>query len=107
MVHIPIKEGPPVMMRDILTGDVHFAEMTMPTAAGLIAAGKLRALAVNTEERVAEYPDIPTMKELGFPGVGEPNWSVMFAPGATPAPVLDAVNAAIGKALNSDGPRGS
>jgi tripartite-type tricarboxylate transporter receptor subunit TctC len=103
MVHIPMKEGPPAMVRDILTGDVHIAEMTMPTAAGLISAGQLRALAGNTEERIPEYPDIPTMTELGFPGIGEPNWSIMFAPSATPQPVLDALQAAVTKALNSDG----
>jgi tripartite-type tricarboxylate transporter receptor subunit TctC len=102
MVHIPMKEGPPAMVRDILTGDVHIAEMTMATAAGLIKAGELRALAVNTEQRVPEYPDIPTMTELGFPGIGEPNWSLMYVPAATPEAVIKALHEAVTKALKSD-----
>jgi len=103
MVHIPMKEGPPAMVRDMLTGDIHIASMTMPTAAGLVSAGQLRPLAVVTEQRVPEYPDVPTMAELGFPRVGTPNWSMMFAPAATPRPVLEALHAAVSKTLNSDG----
>ncbi|HET9904694.1 MAG TPA: tripartite tricarboxylate transporter substrate binding protein [Xanthobacteraceae bacterium] len=101
MVHIPMKEGPPAMVRDIMTGDIQAAEMTMATAAGLIKAGELRALAVNTDERVAEYPDIPTMAELGYPGIGEPNWSMMFVPAATPAAVQEKLQDAVSKALAS------
>jgi tripartite-type tricarboxylate transporter receptor subunit TctC len=102
MIHIPMKEGPPAMVRDMLTGDVQMAEMTMATLGPQLKAGELRALAVNTEERVPEYPDIPTMAELGFPGVGEPNWSMMYVPAATPAPVLKALHEAVTKALKSD-----
>jgi tripartite-type tricarboxylate transporter receptor subunit TctC len=102
MVHIPMKEGPPAMVRDILTGDIQAAEMTMATAAGLIKAGELRALAVNTEQRVPEYPDIPTMAEVGFPGIGEPNWSMMYVPAATPQPAIEALHDAVTKALKSE-----
>ena len=102
MVHIPMKEGPPAMVRDILTGDVQMAEMTMATLGPLLKAGELRALAVNTDQRVSEYPDIPTMTELGYPGIGEPNWSMMYVPAATPAPVLKALHDAVEKALKSD-----
>jgi tripartite-type tricarboxylate transporter receptor subunit TctC len=103
MVHVPMKEGPPAMVRDILAGDVHIASMTMPTAAGLVAAGQLRALVTSYETRLPQYPDIPTMAESGYPGVGTSNWSMMYAPAATPRPVLEALHLAVSKALKSDG----
>jgi tripartite-type tricarboxylate transporter receptor subunit TctC len=101
MVHIPVKEGPPGMVRDILSGDIHVASMTMSTAAGLVASGQLRPLTVSTEKRVPEYPDVPTMDESGFPGLFTSNWSMMFVPAATPRPVQEALHAAVVKALNS------
>jgi tripartite-type tricarboxylate transporter receptor subunit TctC len=102
MNHIPMKEGPPAMVRDLLTGDIQIAEMTMATLGPFLKSGELRALTVNTEQRVAEYPDIPTMAESGFPGIGEPNWSMMFVPAATPQPVIKALHDAVAKALKSD-----
>lgn len=102
MEHIPIKDGPPAMVREILGGDVHIASMTMATAAGLIKSGQLRALATTAEGRVPDYPDIPTLAESGFPGIGTSNWSMMFAPAATPRPVLEALHAAVTKALDSE-----
>lgn len=103
MVHVPIKDGPPAMVRFILAGEIHIAGMTMPTAAGLVAAGQLLPLATTYEKRLPEYPDVPTMAESGFAGVGTPNWSIMYAPAATPRPALEALHAAVTKALNSEG----
>ena len=102
MVHIPIKEGPPVIIRDMLTGDIQASFMNVATSAALVRSGQLKPLAVVTEERLPEYPDVPTMKELGFPGVGTPLWSMMFAPAGTPNDVLVTLHAAVTKALNSD-----
>jgi tripartite-type tricarboxylate transporter receptor subunit TctC len=101
MDHIPMKEGPPAMVKDILSGDLHIAAMTMATAAGLVKAGELRPLVV-WDQRVPDYPDVPSMADAGFPGVGTPLWSMMFAPAATPKPLLDALHEAVTKALNSD-----
>jgi tripartite-type tricarboxylate transporter receptor subunit TctC len=103
MVHVPIKEGPPSMIRFILAGEIHIAGMTMPTAAGMVAAGQLLPLATTYHNRLPEYPDVPTMAESGFAGVGTPNWSIMYAPAATPRPALEALHAAVTKALNSEG----
>jgi tripartite-type tricarboxylate transporter receptor subunit TctC len=103
MVHIPVKEGPPAMVRDILAGDIHVASMTMSTAAGLVASGQLRPLVVSTEQRVPEYPDVPTWAEAGHPRVGTPNWSMMFVNSQTPKPVQEALFRAVTEALNSNG----
>lgn len=103
MVHVPIKEGPPAMVRYILAGEIHIASMTMPTAAGMVAAGQMRPLVTSYDKRLPEYPDVPTMAEVGFPGVGTPNWSMMYAPAATPRPILEALHKAVTGALNSEG----
>jgi tripartite-type tricarboxylate transporter receptor subunit TctC len=102
MVHIPMKEGPPAMVREILSGDIHIASMTMATAQSLLQAGQFRALATSADQRVPEYPDIPTMAEAGYPRIGTPNWSMMFTHAATPEPVLEALHAAVTKALDSE-----
>ena len=64
-------------------------------------AGKFRALAVVNHTRLKEYPDIPTMQELGYADVGTVAWNGLFAPAATPKPVLEALFKAVSKALAS------
>ena len=54
----------------------------------MIKAGKLRPVAVLAEKRLAEYPDVPTLAEAGFPNVGTLHWQSMFAPAGTPKEVL-------------------
>ena len=53
----------------------------------MIKAGKLRPIAVLAEKRLAEYPDVPTLAEAGFPGIGTLHWQSMLAPAATPKDV--------------------
>ena len=55
-----------------------------------VQAGKLRALAVVNRTRLKDYPDVPTMQEAGFADVGTVAWNALFAPAATPKPVLEA-----------------
>jgi tripartite-type tricarboxylate transporter receptor subunit TctC len=61
----------------------------------MIKAGSLRPVAVLAEKRLADYPDIPTLAEAGYPGVGTLHWQSMFAPANTPKPVLDTLHKAI------------
>ena len=63
--------------------------------------GKFRPLAVVNQSRLKDYPDIPTMKEVGYPDVGTVAWNGLFAPAATPKPVLEALFAAVNKTLSS------
>ena len=69
--------------------------------AGKYRPANFRALAVVNHTRLTEYPNVPTMKEVGFADVGTIAWNGMFAPAATPKPVLEALFAAVTKALNS------
>ena len=93
--HIPNKSGAAGMINDLVVGDVHFAFLNVASSAPMIRAGKLRPIAVLAEKRLAAYPDIPTLAEAGFPGVGTLHWQSMLAPAKTPRPVLETLHKAI------------
>jgi tripartite-type tricarboxylate transporter receptor subunit TctC len=101
LVHIPNKQGASGSVKDIATGDAHVAFLNMATTAPLIRGGQMRPLAIVADKRAPEYPDVPTMAEAGFPGVGTLQWLGIFAPAGTPAEVLDLLHAEIVKAINS------
>lgn len=77
---------------DLLSGQVQMYFDTVVTAMPQIRAGKLRALAVSTEERSALLPDVPTFKEAGYPGMTQRGWFGVFAPAATPQAVVARLN---------------
>lgn len=98
---LPNKNGASGVIQDLLRGDAQAAFLNTGSSAGNVQAGKFRALAVINHTRLADYPNVPTMKEAGFPDVGTIAWNGMFAPADTPKPVLDALYAAVAKALAS------
>jgi tripartite-type tricarboxylate transporter receptor subunit TctC len=83
----------------MITGDTQVSFLNAASSAAQIRAGKLRPLAVVDRQRLPEYPDIPTMQELGYPGVGTIAWQGLFAPGGTPKEVLDTLFRANAQAL--------
>jgi len=95
MVHIPNKAGAAGMINDLVVGDAQVAELNAASAAAMIRAGKLRPIAVVAEKRLADYPDVPTLAEVGYPNVGTLHWQRMLAPAATPKPVLETLFKAI------------
>jgi tripartite-type tricarboxylate transporter receptor subunit TctC len=95
MVHIPNKTGAAGMLNDLVVGDAQVAIINSASSAAMIKAGKLKPLAVVAEQRLAGYPDVPTMAEAGFKGVGTLHWQSMLAPAATPKPVIDTLFKAI------------
>jgi tripartite-type tricarboxylate transporter receptor subunit TctC len=88
MVHIPNKSGAAGMINDLVVGDVHAAFLNAASSAAMIRAGKLRPIAVLAESRLKDYPDVPTLAEAGYPGVGTLHWQSMLAPAQTPKEVL-------------------
>jgi tripartite-type tricarboxylate transporter receptor subunit TctC len=100
--HVPVKEGPPGFMKDMAAGDIHAAPINIASALPFLRGGQLRALYTNANERLKEFPDVPTTTELGINDVGSRLWSALFAPASTPPAVLQALNGAIQQALNSD-----
>lgn len=97
----PNKNGASGVIQDMLRGDVHAAFLNVASTAGQVKAGKFRALALVNHARLAEYPDVPTMAEVGYPDVGTVAWNGLFAPAATPKPVLEALYKDVIKALQS------
>jgi len=95
MIHIPNKTGAAGMLNDLVVGDAQVAFINSASSAAMIKAGKLKPIAVVAEQRLAGYPDVPTMAEAGFKGVGTLHWQSMLAPAATPKPVIDALFKAI------------
>jgi tripartite-type tricarboxylate transporter receptor subunit TctC len=71
------------------------------SSVGVIKAGQIRALAVMSDQRIADYPDVPTLKELGYPNA-KGLWSALYAPAATPRDVLEVVRKAAVQALQSE-----
>jgi len=101
MSALPNKNGASGVIQDMLRGDVEAAFLNVGSAAGMVQSGKFRPLAVVNHIRLADYPNVPTLLEIGYPDVGTIAWNGLFAPAATPKPVLDALYAIVAKAIAS------
>jgi tripartite-type tricarboxylate transporter receptor subunit TctC len=101
LTHLPNKNGATGMLNDLVRGDAHAAFINVATAGPMVRAGQLRALAVVTEKRLPEYPDVPTMAELGYPGVGTLQWLALFAPSGVPQDVIETLHKAAVAAATS------
>ncbi len=98
MQHVPYKGSAPAVT-DLLGNQIAIMFDNMPSAIQHVRSGKLRAIAVTTARRSPELPDVPTIAESGVPGYEATSWFGMFAPAATPAPVVAQLNATIVKVL--------
>ena len=101
MAAVPNKNGASGVIQDLLRGDVQVAFLNVASTGPHVIAGKFTPLAVVSNGRLADFPNVPTMKEAGYPDVGTIAWNGLFAPAGTPKPVLDALHAAVTKALAS------
>ncbi|WBY01208.1 tripartite tricarboxylate transporter substrate binding protein [Ramlibacter tataouinensis] len=98
MIHVPYRGSAPAVT-DLLGGQIDIMFDNMPSAIQHVRSGKLRPLAVTTAKRAPELPDVPTIAEAGVPGYEATSWFGMFAPAATPAPIVAQLNAALVKVL--------
>ena len=88
LVHVPYRGAGPAMI-DTIAGNVPVMFDSLPSAAPHIEAGKVRALAVSGETRSPAFPDVPTMKELGYPDLISYSWFGISVPAKTPQPIVD------------------
>ena len=105
MVHIPTK-GAGETLTNLLRNDSNIQISNVASNIGPVRAGQIRAYAVTGAKRLAEAPNVPTMAEAGFPGIGSDNWNGLFAPARTPKAViakLHAVAVAAMKDLEAEG----
>ncbi len=98
LVHVPYKGAGPAL-NDALGGQIQVLFDNLPSSLPHIQAGKLRALAVASDKRVAMLPDIPTYAELGLAAVNDPSWFGLIAPPRLPAQITGKVHAALLRAL--------
>jgi tripartite-type tricarboxylate transporter receptor subunit TctC len=101
MIAIHNKNGASGVINDMITGDTQASFLNVASTAAQIKAGKLRPLALVNHQRLPEFPDVPTMQEIGFPGVGTIAWQGLFAPAGTPKDVLETLFKASLEALKS------
>ena len=101
MTALPNKNGASGVIQDMLRGDAQAAFLNVASTAGMVQAGKLRPIAVVNNARLPDYPNVPTMSEVGMPDVGTVAWNGLFAPAATPKPVLEALHKIVIEALAS------
>lgn len=103
---VPIAyKGVPSGMADLLSGRLAFTMAPMSVAAGQVASGKLRALAVASPKRVSDLPDVPTLAEAGLPDAQVVSWYAILAPKKTPRDVIKRINASFVAALADPGVR--
>jgi tripartite-type tricarboxylate transporter receptor subunit TctC len=101
VLYVPYKGAAPAIT-DLVAGQHAFIIDAPGVLLPHIEAGKLRALAVTSPSRYAELPDVPTMKEAGYPDFVMTFWTGVVAPAGTPAPLIERLNRAINDGLKSD-----
>ena len=99
MTHVPYKGGAGQAIPAIIAGEVQLAFFNMASLLPHIRSGRLKALAAVPAQRLPELPNVPTLAEQGFPGIGTNAWQGLFAPAATPGPVVDKIYTAVAAVL--------
>lgn len=98
--HIPYKGGVQAMA-DLLGGQIQFTIDGGAHVVSQVDAKKIRLLAVATPARLAQYPNIPTLAESGFPGYEASAWQMLLVTGGTPKVIVDKIHAEVAKALKA------
>lgn len=98
IVYVPYP-GAPQQSQSLLAGDIDLAVVGVIPYATYIREGRMIGLATTGPRRDARLPDMPTVREAGFPGLEGCNWLALFAPAATPRPIIDRLNSEVVRAL--------
>ncbi|HEY2137977.1 MAG TPA: tripartite tricarboxylate transporter substrate binding protein [Xanthobacteraceae bacterium] len=98
LTHVPYR-GTAQVVNDLIAGHIDLLFIQLDAAREFYRAGKLKMLAIATERRLAELPEIPTMAEAGVPDFRADTWNAIAAPPKTPQPIVAKINAAMNDAL--------
>jgi tripartite-type tricarboxylate transporter receptor subunit TctC len=99
--HIPFKGAGP-MVPALIAGEPPIGCLAGSGPMSNIKSGRLRALAVSSANRLPQLPDVPTLKELGYPGMEDYTWVGIFAPAGTPSDIAQKLNAAVLRAVQTE-----
>jgi tripartite-type tricarboxylate transporter receptor subunit TctC len=100
MVHVPYKGVAPALT-DLMGGHTQLVMTSLPSAMSQVHAGRLKALAVGSEQRSSFMPELPTIAESGVPGYMAEFWWGIAAPAKTPPDIVNRLAAELSKALQS------
>jgi len=100
LTHVPYKDGAGKMVPSLLADETQVAFINLSSTLPHIRSGRIKALATAAPQRLAELPNVPTLAELGYAGIGTNAWQGMFAPAATPAAIVDKLHGALAVALS-------
>jgi tripartite-type tricarboxylate transporter receptor subunit TctC len=100
MTHVPFKGAAP-LKQELLAGRLNLGGDQLSSSLADIKAGKLRALATNASKRISDLPDVPTVRELGYPTLEADGWNGFFAPAKTPREVIDRLQKEIAAAVRA------
>ena len=89
MVHVPYKGGAGPAVTGLIAGETQMMFSTVSSAMGHIKGGRLKALAITKATRLEQLPDVPTMKESGYPDGASGSWQGVLVPAGTPRAVVD------------------
>ena len=98
--HLAYKGGGPAMT-DLVGGHVQAMLISSTLAVQQVQGGKVKALAVTSEQRLPQLPNVPTFAEAGYPDFRPQQWTGLFVPAGTPAPVVERIRSEFAKALKS------
>ena len=100
LANIGYKGQPPALV-DLMTNRMNFEVVSLALALPHIKDGTVKPLAVFTEKRVPDMPDVPTIAEAGYPGAAYVPWYGIYVPAATPDDIVEKIHAGINKALEN------
>ena len=101
LTHVPYKGGAGQFIPAIISGEAPVAFLNLSSALPQVKAGKMKAIATTAPSRLAELPNVATMAEQGFAGIGTNAWQGMFAPAATPRPIIDKIFKTVASGLSN------
>jgi tripartite-type tricarboxylate transporter receptor subunit TctC len=99
LIHVPYKGGGP-LTTDAMGGQVELAIASVAPISPHVRSGRLRALVTTGDKRSRTMPDVPTLAEVGVPGVSAHAWWGILAPAGTPKPIIEKLVLELNKALN-------
>jgi tripartite-type tricarboxylate transporter receptor subunit TctC len=88
MTHVPFKGAAP-LKQELIAGRLNLGGDQLSSSLADIKAGRIKALATNASRRIADLPDVPTVRELGYPAMEADGWNGLFAPAKTPREVIE------------------